>query len=190
MSFRNKLSTEDVNFILDKAKQGFGYTDICRMIDGKVSRQRIKQICQKNNIDAFVLKQQRNEKDKITRMTEKWGVQWKDKEYRRSYIYLAMRHKFRSKKANAKRSGKPFDIEFGDIEFPTHCPILNIELDYFAEQQQENSPSFDCIIPQKGYVKGNVVLLSNRANRIKNDGSAEEHRAIADFIDASIASAS
>lgn len=188
MSFRNKLSTEDINFILDKAKQGFGYTEMCRMINGKVSRQRIKQICQKNNINAFVLKQQRIEKDKITRMTEKWGEDWNDKEYRRSYIYQAMRHKFRSKKANAKRLGKPFNIDFGDIEFPTHCPILNIELDYFAEQMRENSPSFDCIIPKKGYVKNNVVILCCRANRIKNDGSAEEHRAIANFIDASTAS--
>ena len=184
MTFRNKLSTEDVSFILEKAKQGFGYTEIFKMINGKVSKQRIKQICQKNNVDAFTLKQQRIEKDKITRMTQKWGIEWNDKEYRRSYIYQAMRHKFRSKKAVARRLGKPFDIDFGDLEFPTHCPILNIELDYFAEQIQENSPSFDCIIPSKGYVKGNVAIVSWRANRIKNDGSAEEHRAIADFIDA------
>jgi hypothetical protein len=93
-----------------------------------------------------------------------------------------MREKFRAKKANAIRVGIEFTIEFGELTFPTHCPILGIELDYFSEQRTENTVSFDKINPTTGYVSGNVVILSWRANRIKNDGTAEEHRKIADFL--------
>ena len=102
---------------------------------------------------------------------------------RRSYLYQSMRAKFRSKKANAKRLGYNFAVEFGDIEFPTHCPILGIQLNYFNEDGwMDNSPSFDRIDPKKDYIKGNVAVISMRANRIKNDGTAEEHQKIADFM--------
>jgi hypothetical protein len=33
-----------------------------------------------------------------------------------------------------------------------------------------------------GYIKGNVAVISNRANRIKNDGNADEHERIANYI--------
>lgn len=39
--------------------------------------------------------------------------------------------------------------------------------------------SLDRIDPRKGYVKGNVWIISYRANLIKNDGTAEEHEMIA-----------
>jgi hypothetical protein len=93
-----------------------------------------------------------------------------------------MREKYRLKKANANRSGKEFTIAFGELDFPTHCPILGIELDYFSEGRQENSPSFDRFDPSKGYVSGNVAVVSWRANRIKNDGTADEHQKIADWM--------
>lgn len=105
----------------------------------------------------------------------KWGVR-EDTE-----LYYAKRKKFFAKK-HAKKSWA-WDIEFGDLYWPTHCPILGIELDYFAEGQQDNSVSFDRIDNSLGYTKGNVQVLSWRANRLKNDGTAAELRRIADFLD-------
>lgn len=35
---------------------------------------------------------------------------------------------------------------------------------------------------EKGYVPGNVVVMSYRANRLKNDGTAEEHEIIAAWM--------
>ena len=61
--------------------------------------------------------------------------------------------------------------------------LLGIELDYFAEVRKEASASFDRVDNTKGYIPGNVLVISWRANRIKNDGTAQEHRQIADFID-------
>jgi hypothetical protein len=90
---------------------------------------------------------------------------------------------FTRKKQNAKYTGWEWSVTMSDIKWPTHCPILGLELDYFAEFRKENSPSFDRIDSSKGYVAGNVQIISWRANRIKNDGTAEEHRKIAEFLD-------
>jgi hypothetical protein len=63
------------------------------------------------------------------------------------------------------------------------CPILGIPLDYSFGKgvRTENSPSIDQIIPGAGYIPGNVIVISWRANRIKNDGSPEEHLKIYEF---------
>ena len=90
---------------------------------------------------------------------------------------------FRRKKQNSKVSKWGWELTCHDIEWNMICPVLGIELDWFAEKKQENSPSFDRIDPKKGYVKGNVQIISARANRIKNDGLAEEHRLIAAYMD-------
>lgn len=182
MTYQSKLTEDEKQKIIKLAKEGYGYTDISNIFNKKITKQRVKQICLAANIDAFGIKQKKLAEKHENKMVSKWGANWKNKEHRRSFIYQAMRQKFRAKKANATRVGKEWTVEFGDLEFPTHCPILNIELDYFAETAQENSPSFDCVDPSKGYVKGNVVVISWRANRIKNDGSAEEHLLISEFI--------
>lgn len=97
-------------------------------------------------------------------------------------LYRAKKHKFNRKKANALKVGYSWDIQFGDLEWPSLCPILGIELNYFAETRLENSPSFDRVDSTKGYEKGNVVVVSWRANRIKNDGTIEEHEAIVKYL--------
>ena len=39
---------------------------------------------------------------------------------------------------------------------------------------KDNSPSIDRKIPSLGYMKGNIWVISYRANRIKNDATVEE----------------
>jgi len=112
---------------------------------------------------------------------DKWYEKWGEKTD--TTLYKSQRHKFSRKKANAIKVGYTWTITFGELAWPTHCPILGLELDYFAETRMENSPSFDRIDSNKGYEKGNVIVVSWRANRIKNDGTPGEHRKIADYID-------
>jgi hypothetical protein len=183
MPFTHTLSQEERQQILDWATEGVMYAEISRRLNGKVTKQRVKQICAKANIDSKSIRNLKNQLELEAKMTAKWGKEWNNPSMRRSYLYQSMRQKFKSKKANATRLGIEFTIDFGDIEFPTHCPILGIELDYFTEDGwSENSPSFDRLNPSLGYVKGNVIVISMRANRIKNNGTAEEHRKIADFM--------
>lgn len=143
-----------------------------------VSKQRIKQVLDKHipdwdeNYGAAVQR-----KVNTDSRYAKWGVRVDNE------LYQAKRRKFYGKRANAVHTGWEWSIAFGEIDWLEKCPILGLELDYFAETRQENSVSFDRIDSNKGYVSGNVQIISWRANRIKNDGSAAEHRRIADYLD-------
>jgi len=95
----------------------------------------------------------------------------------------AMQSAFTRKRQNAKQGKWEWLISPKDVYFPTHCPMLGMELDWFAEYRGENSPSFDRIDATKGYIPGNVIICSWRANRIKNDGTAKEHRQIAEYLE-------
>ena len=86
-------------------------------------------------------------------------------------------------KGRASRDGIPFALTIADIVIPTHCPILGLPL-YPATGSRgggDHSPSLDRIEPARGYVPGNIIVISNRANRLKSDATIEELRAIASF---------
>lgn len=90
-------------------------------------------------------------------------------------------------KHRAKRDGIPFDLTMEDFEIPTHCPVFGFPLVHGRGGMGRNrpdSPTLDKIIPALGYIKGNVAVISNKANRMKNDGTSADLRIIADWIDA------
>lgn len=74
----------------------------------------------------------------------------------------------------AKRRGLECSITLADIQIPTHCPVLGIELMKGMKRMHDASPSLDRINSKFGYVPGNVAVISNRANRIKNDATVDE----------------
>lgn len=88
-----------------------------------------------------------------------------------------------SARCRAKARGLTFRITEADISIPSHCPVLGIPLSFGEGARHEGSPTLDRIRSSQGYEPGNVIVVSFRANRIKNDGTPEEHRRIADFYD-------
>lgn len=87
-----------------------------------------------------------------------------------------------SAKFRAKRDGIRFTIKASDVVMPTHCPIFGTKIETQAGSSRMAAPSLDRLVPKLGYIPGNVSIISWRANTIKNDGSAEEHEAIAQYI--------
>lgn len=81
--------------------------------------------------------------------------------------------------------GVPFDLTVEDFEIPEFCPVFpEIRLEFsMTSRRPENTPTLDRIIPDLGYVKGNVQVISMRANRLKSDASEEELRAILGYIE-------
>jgi hypothetical protein len=81
---------------------------------------------------------------------------------------------FKVTKKRAKKFNIPFNITIDDIVIPEFCPIFKIPIFRNDLHQSNNSPSLDKIIPELGYIKGNVWIISMRANRIKSDLSKDE----------------
>ena len=88
----------------------------------------------------------------------------------------------RAAKARSIKAGVPFNITTKDITIPHECPVLGIPLIVGAAKASDNSPSLDRVVPIFGYVKGNILVISNRANRIKNDATPTELEQVAKFF--------
>lgn len=76
---------------------------------------------------------------------------------------------------NARRLEVECSISEEDIIIPEHCPVFGMKLEnrgYLGSR--DNVMSLDRIDNSKGYVKGNVQVISFRANRMKSDMSIEE----------------
>lgn len=80
-------------------------------------------------------------------------------------------------KRNARTKGKPFDIEVSDIVIPDVCPVLGIPLVRGSIEKNKNTnalASLDCKDPTKGYIKGNVWVISFLANKMKQNASKQD----------------
>lgn len=114
------------------------------------------------------------------------GLELTRNEYRKGgkhYVYtMWMRAKVR-----AKRDNLPFNIEPDDIVIPELCPIFNCPLQIAAIPNRKGpadwSPSLDKIDPTLGYVKGNICVISFKANRLKNNNTVETLRLFLSYMD-------
>lgn len=78
-------------------------------------------------------------------------------------------------KCRAKKKGMDFTLEVSDIVIPTHCPVFGIPL--FSNDGKgacPNSPTLDRLDQTKGYIKGNIWVISSKANTIKSYSSLDD----------------
>ncbi len=88
---------------------------------------------------------------------------------------------FQQVKNRAASRGIKFSISLSDIQIPEFCPVLGIKLKTGVTHSRPDSPSLDRIDSSKGYIKGNVIVVSHRANTIKNNSTIEELEAVFNF---------
>jgi hypothetical protein len=86
-------------------------------------------------------------------------------------------------RSRCKQAGIPCDISADDFTMPEVCPVLGIKLTWGSELV-DGTPSFDRFNPAGGYVKGNVAIISLKANRLKNDGSIDDLKAVVAWMEA------
>lgn len=79
-----------------------------------------------------------------------------------------------SARRRAKILGLPFNIKSSDLVMPDTCPVLGIKLAVSNGHATDSSPSIDRMVPELGYVRGNVAIISHKANTIKNNATVEE----------------
>lgn len=69
----------------------------------------------------------------------------------------------------------PFNISVEDLNIPDKCPYLDVPLTHLiGKGHQIYNSSIDRIDPTKGYVKGNVQVISLLANQMKNSATKEQ----------------
>jgi len=86
-------------------------------------------------------------------------------------------------KATATRKNIPFDLDVNDIVIPTHCKYLGIPLTRsLGGGVVWSNTSLDRIDSSKGYVKGNIEVISRKANSMKNMADLDELRTFAKNI--------
>lgn len=128
--------------------------------------------CKKN---LFILRRNARNKEEIDRVLQH------QREYNKKYEInnpstirknkrSRERRMFDRTKSRAKMNNIPFNIDLEDIIIPKYCPILEIEMKY----NTKTAPSIDRIIPELGYIKGNILIISRKANTMKNDASLNE----------------
>ncbi len=121
--------------------------------------------------------------DKIAAYREKWNK--KNPEYREKNkerfsartkkYWKDNRHKMvpqsllRAARRRARQRGLEFTITVADIVVPETCPLLGIPLFISDGTQSANSPSLDRIDNERGYVPGNVWVISYLANARKGN---------------------
>lgn len=100
--------------------------------------------------------------------------QWFREDYRRGMLHRA--------RAASKQHGIPCNLEsIEDIPYVTRCPIFGVELVMGSGTNHKWSPSLDKIVPSKGYVKGNIIVVSHFANSIKSNAAPDQIMAVAKF---------
>lgn len=109
---------------------------------------------------------------------------WRRKEMAKPNSRMRFRKLVDQAKWRANRDNIPFEISVDDIisifTEGNECPVLGIPM-YFnfgGKGPADNSPSLDRLIPELGYVPGNIAIISYRANMLKRGASLKELRAI------------
>jgi len=89
-------------------------------------------------------------------------------------------------KLRAKRKNLAFDLDLEHVLSiaPDKCPVFGTEFVWgrYQGEQHRQTPSLDRVVPELGYIKGNVVFISLWANMIKSDATDKELYAVADWL--------
>jgi len=102
---------------------------------------------------------------------------WRQKNYKKVMLSTV--------KSRALKEGLEFSITMDDLDWPVFCPILGVVLCYGGGEGKfkTDAASIDRLDSSKGYVPGNVFIMSWRANRIKNDATLDELKALVNWLD-------
>jgi hypothetical protein len=183
-SERGSLTGRDLE-IFAALKAGGVYADIGAKYG--VSRQRIKQIADKLASHGMVVS---SKAERVAARAAAYaaatvsrlGASHEEVSNNPETLRRLMR-RITSKRHAARQRGVEFSLTVSDIyPLPERCPVLDIPLNYDnTNGPADNALSIDRIDPNRGYVSGNVVLVSQRVNRIKNDATVDELRKIAEF---------
>lgn len=170
-----KLDLELINFNKNKSNKD-GLQKLCNKCR---KTHRVLKKEEKTKYDKAYHKKNKNKRSK-------YGAEWRAKS--KNTVEFKCQKMHDGAKARSVRKGIPFDITVEYIKeiFPKDlkCPITGLPFEEGVGKPAPQSASLDKINPELGYIKGNVAVISYRANLIKQkENSSEIIRKVADWMD-------
>ena len=92
---------------------------------------------------------------------------------------------FSQARYRARQKGIEFNLEVSDIVIPKLCPVLKIPFTIGGSNgggPRGTSPSLDRVDNNKGYIKGNVQVISHKANTMKHCATNNELVLFANWV--------
>lgn len=106
---------------------------------------------------------------------------WRQKDPKRAWAVYATG----GAKARATKFGVPFDLDYRYVLSitPDVCPVFGTMFKFIDNGHVlPDSATLDRLKPELGYVKGNVAVISMRANNIKSAYTAKEVAKVAQWM--------
>lgn len=138
-------------------------------------------ICCKTDRDTYYLKN----RDKIKIKHDTWrqeNIEYIKSKKKQKRIEDPRYSMFYAAKHRAKKNNLEFNISVDDIIIPEYCPVLKIKLEMFCNSQSRTSPSLDRIDSSKGYILGNIQVISWLANTMKSNATYQELSDFAEWV--------
>lgn len=92
-------------------------------------------------------------------------------------------------RGKCRKKDIPFDLtpEYLESIWTGSCPVFHTKLlkpfhSTSADRTSKHTSSLDRIVPDRGYVRGNVEWISNYANSIKQTATADELQRVANHV--------
>lgn len=87
-------------------------------------------------------------------------------------------------KTRARERNIEFNLTLDDFDIPEYCPILGMKLEVFSGKSggRPTSPALDRIDNSKGYITGNVMVISHLANQMKSSANKQQLQAFAKWV--------
>ena len=106
---------------------------------------------------------------------------WKEKDPKRAWAVYACG----GAKERAARLGLPFELDKDYVSaiIPDRCPVFGTPFLFIGGKHlRPDSPTIDRLDPAKGYVRGNIAVISAKANAIKSNATAAEIQRVAEWL--------
>ena len=93
-------------------------------------------------------------------------IAWADRNPRQRILWRA--------KHSAKKKNLDFSLTLDDIIIPQICPYLGVVLTTGYQGRDDCRASIDRKDSTKGYIKGNIQIISQLANKMKSNANTEQ----------------
>lgn len=176
---KNRFSTWCKECFSTKRKERYQNNSAAEKTNAATSRELNKEYYKKYNKNYAIKNREaiRNNQRKRYKENPAKTTEYKKEYYIKNREYLL----FLKAKTRARKYSRDFNIELSDIILTSSCPVLLTPYDLTGKNRWL-SPSLDRIDNSKGYVKGNIIVMSYRANSLKKDGTIEEFKKILSFL--------